>query len=463
MVRRREGRFTLANPAALRQFGAEAASHKDVAELAAGLEILRPDGTPRPPAEAPPLRALGGETVRNDEEIVRTPASGELRRRLVNSTPVFDADGAVTGSVSVVRDVTELRRAEQALDAERERAKTYLDIAGVMLVAIAADQTVLFANPRTCEVLGRGEAEIVGRNWFDTTLPQEERETIRAGFAQLMADNVAPWEFVENRVVTASGDERLIAWHNAVLRGEDGTILATVSSGEDVTARKHTERLLVVPAEILGIVAAPTPVKETVDGIVEALKRATGFDAVGLRLQEAEDYPFVGAVGYSDEFLQAENSLAERYPDGGLCRDADGSISLECTCGLVVTGKTDPSSPLFTAGGSAWTNDSLPFLDVPPEDDPRLNPRNRCIHVGFRSLALVPLRAGDEILGLLHLADRRTDRFTPESVAFFEGLGAGIGLALSRKSAEADLRVAQGPSCEERVVSRTGAARGRHP
>ncbi len=558
------GHFTMANPAALTAFGAGAADDRAVVELADSLEVLRPDGSPRPSEEAPPLRALAGEVVRNQEETVRLPVTGELRHRIVNATPIKDADGTVLGCVCVVRDVTELKQAEQEVLHERDKARSYLDVAGVMLVAIAADQTVLFANRKACEVLERREADLVGANWFDTCLPEAQREPTRKGFKQLIADNVTPWQHNENRVVTRSGEEKLIAWHNTVLRDDGGRIMATLSSGEDVTerrrteealreseakyrsvverasdgvgvidaqetvvfvnealaqmsgysedelvgasflefvveeqratvadrmrrrlagdyvpgnseielvhkdgthfsteasaaivpfrgapadliilrditARKQTERLMAVPSEILRIISAPLPIKEVVDGVVGALKRATGFDAVGLRLKEGEDYPFLSASGYSDEFLSAENSLAVRYPDGGICRDSDGNISLECTCGLVVTGKVDPANPSYTAGGSAWTNDSLPSLDVPPRDL-RLNPRNRCIHAGFRSVALVPLRAGDEILGLLHLADRRASRLTAESIRFLEGLGAGIGVALAGKRAEAALR-----------------------
>ena len=293
-----------------------------------------------------------------------------------------------------------------------------------------------------------------GENWFDLAVPSAEREPVRDAFRQLIADNIAPWEYVENRIVSATGDERLVAWHNTVLRDADGAIVATLSSGEDVTERRRFERLLSIPSELLEILTAPTPARDVADGIVTALKTATGFDAVGIRLQEGEDYPFVGALGYSDEFLEAESTLAGRYPDGGLCRDEDGNVSLECTCGLVVSGQTDPANPLFTPGGSAWTNDSLSFLDAPPEDDPRLNPRNRCIHVGFRSIALVPLRAGEEILGLLHFGDRRTDRFTPESISFFEGLGASIGVALAGRRAEEEIRRLNA-ELAERVVNRT--------
>ncbi|MEI6725753.1 MAG: PAS domain S-box protein, partial [Actinomycetes bacterium] len=337
-------------------------------------------------------------------------------------------------------DITEQRRAQRAIARERDRAQSYLDIAGVMLVAIGADQNVLFANRKACEVLERDESEIVGHNWFDLAIPEAERETIRAGFAQLMADNVAPWEHVENLVATGSGVEKSVAWHNTVIRDDEGTIVATLSSGDDITESKRTERLMAVPSEILRIIASPAPVRETVGGIVAALKEATGYDAVGMRLEQDGDYPFIGSLGYTDEFLAAENVLAERSPDDELCRNADGSISLECTCGLVISGAADPENPLFTPGGSAWTNDSLPFLDVPPEEDPRLHPRNRCIHVGFRSLALVPLRAGDEILGLLHLGDSHTDRLTLDMVHFFEGLGASIGVAIQSKQVEEALR-----------------------
>ena len=109
------GKFTLANPSAVRAFSLEPAKGIGVVQLAASLEVLRPDGSPRPVEEAPPLRALQGETVRDQEERVRTPASGELRYRQVSAAPVKDAQGAIIGSVSVVRDITEQKRAQEAL------------------------------------------------------------------------------------------------------------------------------------------------------------------------------------------------------------------------------------------------------------------------------------------------------------------------------------------------------------
>lgn len=109
-------RFTLANPAALKEFGLAADAKVDIGKLADSLVVLRPDGSPRPPEDSPTLRALNGEILINEEEIIRTPASGELRYRQVSATPVKDKAGEIVGSVAVVRDITERKRAEAALE-----------------------------------------------------------------------------------------------------------------------------------------------------------------------------------------------------------------------------------------------------------------------------------------------------------------------------------------------------------
>jgi signal transduction histidine kinase len=110
-----QARFTLVNPTGRSEFKLQGDGPFDVRTLAASLEVLRPDGSVRPVEEAPPLRALKGETLRSHEEIVRTPATGIIRYRQVSASPVKDAAGDVVGSVSVVRDITNYRLIEQKL------------------------------------------------------------------------------------------------------------------------------------------------------------------------------------------------------------------------------------------------------------------------------------------------------------------------------------------------------------
>ena len=131
-----------------------------------------------------------------------------------------------------------LKRSEVLFREEKNRIQSYLDIAGVILVVIDTHQRVSLINKKGCEILGYEENEIIGKNWFDTFIPERIREEVKAGFRKLMDGEIDPVEYFEDPVLTKTGEERMIAWHNAVLRDEKGNIVNRLSSGEDITERK---------------------------------------------------------------------------------------------------------------------------------------------------------------------------------------------------------------------------------
>jgi PAS domain S-box-containing protein len=169
-----QGRFALANPAGLSEFGMAAAGGLAVEEMARSLEVLRADGTPRPIEEAPPLRALRGEVVFNNEEIVRTPATGELRHRLVTATPVKARDGRSLGSVSVVRDVTEQRRREAALEASEEHFRKLVRFLPIPVASVSPSGRIVTINDRFTQVLGYTLDDVPTLDhWFPLAYPDE--------------------------------------------------------------------------------------------------------------------------------------------------------------------------------------------------------------------------------------------------------------------------------------------------
>jgi len=202
----------------------------------------------------------------------------------------------------------------------------------------------------------------------------------------------------------------------------------------------QVRRNLDLSTEIMGILNASTGMTGTINSILAAIQKETGFDAVGIRLRSGKDFPYFAQNGFPEDFLLTENTLVVRGQDGGPCRDKTGKYKLECTCGLVISEKTDPANSLCTEGGSFWTNDSLPILDLPADQDPRLHPRNTCIHNGYFSIGLIPIRSDGEIVGLLQLNGRKKEMLTLEQVHFFERLSASIGVALMRKLAEEELK-----------------------
>jgi len=141
----------------------------------------------------------------------------------------------------VDRDITCRKRAEESLREEKEKAQRYLDIVGTIVVAIAPDETVSLINQAGCRLLEVRPEEIRGKNWFKNFLPERLRENVRKMFAQLMAGEVEPAEYAENAVLTRSGQERIVAWHNTVLRDKAGHITGTLSAGEDITERRSAE------------------------------------------------------------------------------------------------------------------------------------------------------------------------------------------------------------------------------
>ncbi len=214
--------------------------------------------------------------------------------------------------------------------------------------------------------------------------------------------------------------------------------LLTVMS--DITARKQMETYREMGQETLQILNGPGNLQAAIRRVIATLKTRTGLDAVGIRLQSGNEFPYFAQDGFPKDFLLAENTLLARNADGSVCRDKDGKVRLECTCGLVISGKTDPSNPLCTPGGSFWTNDAFALLEIPPDKDLRLHPRNQCIHHGYASFALVPIRDKDRIVGLIQLNDRRKGRFTLDMVERMEEIAAHIGEALMRKQAEEELQ-----------------------
>lgn len=159
-------------------------------------------------------------------------------------TRILDDNGRLLAIEGVARDITARKKAVDTIRQERDTAQTYLDIAGVMFVALDSEGLVTLINKLGCKILGYEEEEIIGKNWFATFLPESLREQVGGTFRRLMAGEIEAVEHYENPVLTKEGTERLIAWHNTLIKNPAGRIVGTLSSGEDITERKKAEQEL---------------------------------------------------------------------------------------------------------------------------------------------------------------------------------------------------------------------------
>ena len=369
------------------------------------------------------------------------PREAEYRGRHKDGKPswarartmgAFEKDG-VQYLQGLLSDITERKRAEEEL----RLTQFSLEHASDAIFWMDPQGRIVYVNEAACRALGRSREELLSLSIpdIDPLFPKEaweahwEKVKTRGSMTfetqhQTKQGRVFPVEITAN-YLEFNGKEYSFAF------------------ARDITERKRAERSQCLSAEILRTLNEPLGVGDVVKQILAAIRRETGVDAVGIRLRSGDDFPYYVQSGFSPEFLLTENTLLARDRNGSPCRDKNGNLSLECTCGLVLSGQTDPANPLFTKDGSCWTNNSLVLLDLPAHQDHRLHPRNKCVHQGYCSVALIPIRAHGDIMGLLQLNDRKKDCFTLEMIQFLEGISASIGVALMRKQQEEDLRASE--------------------
>ncbi|MBI5098876.1 MAG: PAS domain S-box protein [Nitrospirae bacterium] len=174
-------------------------------------------------------------------EVAKDIGSGNLDRKAVVRTK--DEIGQLgTTFNKMMRDLKGTTVSLDTLQKERDRAQNYLDVAGVMLIALNTKGNVTLINKKGCELLGYEEHEIIGKNWFDNFIHDSLREETKTVFTGLMDGRIEANKQYENSVLTRNGEIKIIEWRNTVLTDTTGKIIGTLSSGEDITRRKEAEK-----------------------------------------------------------------------------------------------------------------------------------------------------------------------------------------------------------------------------
>ena len=225
--------------------------------------------------------------------------------------------------------------------------------------------------------------------------------------------------------------------------------------GRDITERKQITARQELAGRVLELLNQKSTRPDLIHDVIKLIKESTGFEAVGVRLHEGGDFPYFGAKGFPKDFIEDENYLCARNEKDEQVFDEEGHPVLSCMCGSVIVGHADPALPFFTESGSFWTNSTTELQSSASRKTFQIPLRNRCNEAGYESVALIPLRSGDEIVGLLQLNDSRPRRFTLEMIRFFERIGASIGIGLARIRAEENIHnLAKFPSEDPSPVLR---------
>ena len=124
----------------------------------------------------------------------------------------------LAGVIEHTRLLDQVRENHKELLVEKEKAQKNLDIAGVIMVALNKKGEITLINQKGNQVLGYQDDDLIGKNWFNTCIPEGSRQEVMHVFNKIMRGKDDLLEYFENAIVSRGGKEKIIAWHNTVLR-----------------------------------------------------------------------------------------------------------------------------------------------------------------------------------------------------------------------------------------------------
>ena len=159
----------------------------------------------------------------------------------VNLSPIHLL-GRMVVSASI-RDITKLKNAASELADMVEQLRSEKGFSdnlittqqGIVLVLDSKGRITL-VNPYFEDLTGYSADELIGVDWFDTFIPEDERPTIQKFFAEVMREGIN--RGYVNALVTKAGDQRMIQWHSKTMENGDGSIVGLLNTGYDVTEQE---------------------------------------------------------------------------------------------------------------------------------------------------------------------------------------------------------------------------------
>jgi hypothetical protein len=167
--------------------------------------------------------------------------SGEVRWMHWVNRGTFDKAGCLVEYQAVGRDVTDRKRAEEALQQSEARYRAVVESQTELITRFLPDGTRTFSNEAICRFWGRRREELLGRS-FLADLSKDEAAHVAAHFATLTPEH--PVGTYENQIVTPSGGTRRMHWRTQALFDDQGHVTEFQAVGRDLTELKLAEEAL---------------------------------------------------------------------------------------------------------------------------------------------------------------------------------------------------------------------------
>ncbi len=264
------------------------------------------------------LRALRGESVSYEFQ---------FRERIFQChiEPLRDSSQTVRGTVGVALDITDRKRAEEALGESQRTFSTLMGNLPGMAYRCRHDQdwTLEFASEGCFPLTGYQPADLIlNKNASYAQLIHPDDLEPVANEVEAAIREKRPFHLVY-RIISAEGEEKWVWEQGTGVFTPEGKLLALEGFIADITERKRAEALLLVQKIVLEMIARGEPLPKVLEGLARVIEEQSKgvvccillLDKDGIHLRQG------AAPSLPDSYNQAVDGL-EIGPSVGSCGTA---------------------------------------------------------------------------------------------------------------------------------------------
>jgi diguanylate cyclase (GGDEF)-like protein/PAS domain S-box-containing protein len=414
-VKDRDGRFMLQNATNVSQHGASSADQLlgrtvfDILPESIAAAIDAEDKVVMRTGQ-PLLDRERATTVRNRDGLA------EKRWQLTTKVPLRDGSGNIIGLVGVNRDVTERKRAEEAVRESQyflEKAQEVGRIGHWVSDPTRAEGRLQWSR-ETYSIFGLTEAEFDGRveTFFRLVHPKDRDAVSRASAAALAGRQ--PYS-IDHRIIRPDGTVRWVHEEADITRDPDGKPLRMFGVSQDITDHKVSTLRREMEYAVTDILASAPTQQAAMPRLIETICTAMewSYGASWAWRSETEIYRTDYRSEVEPEFDPADRELWERQD---MARPAPGQLLRRVLLGR---------EPVWIA-------------DVQRAGPLRRKPS--AAKLGWQSAFAFPILAGERTLGLMEFFGSEVRQPDEMMLRIARSIGSQIGQYIQRKQVEQALR-----------------------
>ena len=328
------------------------------------------------------------------------------------SVPRLSSSGEFLSTLCTLRDVTEGKRAEEALRESEERYRVLVEFSPNS-ICVHRDGKLLYVNPAGVRLFGATDlAELVGRSVLDFIHP-DSLPVVRERLRRLREGGTAP--LIEERFVTLNGDVRDVEVTAIPITYENGPAAQVII--RDITERKQAEEKLRASEQVAR-------------GQVEALTYSLDV----LATAPAPDKFLGQMLSTIGRLLKAQSVIL------WLLDEANDSLVLRAAAQGTNFAAADPAHP-FIRNPLLWKKDKVlqetvftgaPVICEDVEDDPRVSSaiREYFKSKGTKKYLTIPTLVGGRVKGFIGIRHEARPRYRPEEIELAQALAHQAMLAI---------------------------------